>query len=265
VADFPRLTAMLAWQLDHDPDVLGRIEAIDALASRVETEGEARSALARAARRDTLWMVRSRALAALGPMVKSDSVRAVVLSGTRDSDTRVRETAAATLANAVGHQDAADRLRSLAQGDRSWWVRAAAIRALADVDSALAIDVARDVLRREEWRDIARVAALEALARIRSDEAKTLIIEQLDDGERQGRVAAINALVTHAVPADSGTALVLEGLLDDGDPFLRIAAAAALGRVGIRASVQALQARRAKEEEPRVRLALDQAIRRLGS
>jgi aminopeptidase N len=265
VADFPRLTTMLVWQLEHDPDVLGRAEAIDVLASRVETEGEARNALARAARRDSLWMVRARAVAAFAPIVRRDSAREVVLSGTRDSDTRVREAAATALAGAIGHEDAADRLRSLAQGDRSWWVRAAAMRALADADSTVALEIAGDMLRREEWRDIPRVAALDALARIRSIEAKALIIEQLGEGERQGRVAAINALVAHATPPDSGGARLIEPLLDDADPFIRIAAASAIARLRAATSVQALQARRSKEEEPRVRAALDQAIRRLGS
>jgi aminopeptidase N len=265
VADFPRLTSMLVWQLEHDPDVLGRIEAIDALASRVETESEARSALARAARRDSLWMVRARAVTAFAPIVGRDSARELVLSVTRDSDTRVREAAATALAGAIGHEEAAARLRSIAQGDRSWWVRAAAIRALPDVDSAVAIDVARDMLRREEWRDIARVAALEALGRIRSDEVKAVIIEQLNDGDRRGRVAAISALAAQATPPDSVSARLIAPLLDDADPSVRIAAAGALARFGTAASVQALQARRAKEQEPRVRAALDQAVRRLGS
>ena len=265
VSDFPRLTSMLVWQLEHDPDVLGRIEAIDVLASRVEADGEARSALARAARRDSLWMVRARAVAAFAAIAARDSAREVVLNVTRDSDTRVREAAATALAGAIGHEEAAERLRSLAQGDRSWWVRAAAMRALADVDSVVAIGVARDMLRREEWRDVPRVAALEALGRIGSDEAKTLIIGQLNDGERRGRVAAINALVAHATPPDSAAARLIEPLLDDPDPSIRIAAAGALARLGAAASAQALRARRAKEEEPRVRAALDQAVRRLGS
>jgi HEAT repeat protein len=121
------------------------------------------------------------------------------------------------------------------------------------------------MLRREEWRDVPRVAALEALGRIGSDEAKTLIIGQLNDGERRGRVAAINALVAHATPPDSAAARLIEPLLDDPDPSIRIAAAGALARLGAAASAQALRARRAKEEEPRVRAALDQAVRRLGS
>jgi aminopeptidase N len=265
LADFPRPTAMLAWQLAHDADVLGRVEAIDALASRAEMEDDARNAIARAARDDSLWMVRARAIAALAPVVVRDSARVVVLAATRDSDTRVREAAALALAGATGHSEVIARLRSLAQGDRSWWVRAAAMRALVGADSGVALDVAREMLRRDEWRDLARVAALESLARIRLPESRALIIDQLSEGARQGRIAAINALVAHATPPDTAGARSLEPLLDDPDPFIRAAAAGALGRVGVAASVRVLQARRAVEEEPRVRLALDQAVRRLGS
>ncbi len=265
LSDFPRPTSMLVWQLAHDADVLGRIEAIEALAPRVEREADARVAVARAAVDDTLWMVRARAVAALGPIVTQDSARAAALAATRDSDTRVREAAALALARATGNSDVASRLRSIATGDRSWWVRGAAMRALVGVDSSLALDVARDLLRREEWRDVARVAALEALARIPSPESRAMIVEQLGEGARQGRVAAVNALVTHGGRGDTAAVRMLQPLLDDDDPFIRAAVAGALGRVGDATTIAALQARRAVEQEPRVRNALDQAVRRLGS
>ncbi|MDQ4079843.1 MAG: HEAT repeat domain-containing protein, partial [Gemmatimonadota bacterium] len=158
-----------------------------------------------------------------------------------------------------------ERLRAMARGERSWWVRGAAMRALVTVDSSVALDVARDMLKRTEWRDLARVAALESLGRIQSPEARALIAEHLDRGARQGRVAAINALVAQASSSDTSVARMLEPLLSDDDLFIRSAAAGALGRIGARNSVTALEARRAVEQEPRVRMAIDQAIRRIGS
>jgi aminopeptidase N len=265
LADFPRPTSMLIWQLANDSDVLGRIEAVDALASRLEREAEARDALGRAARDDSLWMVRARAVAALAPLAGQDSARVAILSGTRDSDTRVREAAALALARAAGNADAVSRLRALATGDRSWWVRGAAMRALVSVDSAIALNVARDMLRREEWRDLARVAALEGLARIRTAESRALIVEHLGEGARAGRVAAINALAAHGERGDTASVRILTPLLEDDDPFIRSAVAGALGRVGDSTTIATLQARRAVEQEARVRTALDQAVRRLGS
>ncbi len=264
LADFPRPTPMLAWQLAHDSDVLGRVEAIEALATRLETEALAWNAVVRALD-DSLWMVRARAVAMLGPIVTQDSARVAVLRATRDSDTRVREAAALALARATGNPEAVGRLRALATGDRSWWVRAAAMRAMVGVDSAVAMDVARDLLRREEWRDLARVAALEGLARIRSAESRALILEHIGEGPRQGRVAAINALAAHGTRGDTAGSRVLVPMLDDLDPFIRAAVAGALGRVGDGSTVAALQTRRAVEQEPRVRNAIDQAVRRLGS
>ena len=265
LADFPRPTSMLTWQLAHDSDVLGRVEAVEALAPRLNREAEARDAVARAARDDSLWMVRARAVAALAPIVGQDSARVAILTATRDPDTRVREAAALALARATANADAASRLRSLATGDRSWWVRAAAMRAMVSVDSATALEVARDLLRREEWRDLARVAALEGLARIRSAESRALIVGQLGDGARPGRIAAMNALAAHGGRGDTASVRILAPFLEDPDPFIRAAAAGALGRVGDAATIATLQARRAVEQEARVRTALDQAVRRLGS
>ena len=265
LADFPRPTEMLAFQLTHDADVLGRIEAIEALAPRAASEADARMAIVRAARADSLWMVRARAVAQLAAVIADDSARHAVLAATRDADTRVREAAAGALARATGDAAAVERLRDMARGERSGWVRAAAMRALVTADSVAALEVARDMVRRTEWRDLGRVAALESLGRIRSIEARALITEHVDQGARPGRVAAINALVAHATPSDTSVARTLEPLLDDRDSFIRSAIAGALGRVGVKASVAALRARRAVEEEPRVRMAIDQAILRLGS
>jgi HEAT repeat protein len=139
------------------------------------------------------------------------------------------------------------------------------MRTIVGVDSVVALGIAREMLRREEWRDLARVAALEALARIRSPESRTLILEHVGTGARQGRLAAINALVAHGARGDTAGSRVLEPLLDDEDPFIRAAAAGALGRLGDAESLAALQTRRGIEQEPRVRGALDLAIRRLGS
>jgi aminopeptidase N len=264
LSDFPRPTAMLAWQLAHDSDVLGRVEAIDALASRLEMEAEARHAVA-GALDDSLWMVRARAATALGPVVTQDSTRVAVLRATRDSDTRVREAAALALARATGSPEAVSRLRAIATGDRSWWVRAAAMRAIVDVDSVVAMDVARELLRRNEWRDLARVAALEGLARIRSPESRAFILEHIGEGARPGRVAAINALAAHGTRGDTAITRVLVPMLDDPDSFVRAAVAGALARLGDASSLAALRARRAVEQEPRVQNAIDQAVRRLGS
>lgn len=262
VSDFPRPTAMLTHQLGHDEDVLGRLEAIDALAARMEAEPNARQAIARAAVDDTVWTVRARAAAALASVIADDSARAAVMRATRDADSRVREAGSLSLARARD-RDATSRLRSIAQGDKSWWVRAAAMRALGTADTSTAIEVAREMLRREEWRDIARVAALETLGRIRSPESRVLIVEHLTTGARPGRVAAISALVSQATPTDSAAALALEPLLADDDPFIRAAVASALGRIGMTRSLPALRARRAVEDEPRVQRALDQAVGRL--
>jgi aminopeptidase N len=265
VSDFPRPTDMLTYQLAHDADPLGRVEAIDALAPRIARDEPARRAVVHAARTDSLWMVRERAVNALATVVEDDSARRVVLAATRDSDTRVREAAAGALARAAGDTTVIERLRDMARGERSWWVRGAAMRALVTVDSMVALDAARDMVRRTEWRDLARIAALESLARINAPEARALIVEHLDQGARPGRVAAINALVAQASSSDTSAARMLEPLLGDDDLFIRSAAAGALGRIGARNSVTALRARRTVEEEPRVRTAIDQAIRRIGS
>jgi aminopeptidase N len=62
VIDFPRPTEMLTYQLQHDSDVLGRLEAIELLAKRVLDE-RARAALAATVSSDSSQSVRARAAA----------------------------------------------------------------------------------------------------------------------------------------------------------------------------------------------------------
>jgi HEAT repeat protein len=112
---------------------------------------------------------------------------------------------------------------------------------------------------------MARAAALDALGRIRSPESRAIIVEHLTSGARPGRLAAIEALAAHAGRTDTTGARTLEPMLDDPDPFIRAAVAGALARIGGASALEALRARRTSEQEPRVRAALDQAIRRLGS
>jgi HEAT repeat protein len=256
---------MLAWQLDRDPDPLGRLEAIDALTDRLQRDSLAHSAVRDAAREDSLWMVRVGAVEALTAVASESAARQVLLGASRDDDSRVRVAAATALGSTRADRDVVVRLRELVRSDRSGWVRAAAMRALGLVDTVAALDAAPDMLRRSDWRDLSRVAALESLARIRSAEARALIVEQLDRGHAAGRLAAISALVAQSARPDPSAVAALTGSLSDDDPFVRAAAASAIGRLGDASAVSSLRERRAVEQEPRVMSALDHAIQRLGS
>src|ERR1700722_10200590 len=119
VYDFPRPTAMLAYQLEHD-EVTGRIEAVDLLRQR-PADPAAVAALAAAATHDAFWDVRAAAVAALPATASVDALGIA----SHDADSRVRQAAARALGPARGTA----RLHEMAQGDSSLYVRSAALMA----------------------------------------------------------------------------------------------------------------------------------------
>ena len=272
VTDFPRSTVMLAHQLRVDDDVLGRIEAAELLGNRAD-EPKALAALAEAAERDPAWSVRVRATASLGSIVADSGATAALLGATRDRDSRVRMQAATSLGDALivaaaGRGAAIDtstraspamaepvqrRLREMVADDSSRFVRAAALVAYATRFPGEALAVIEPVLARNSWRDIERTAAVTALGRLDSPRSWSLILRFLTDGTiRETRQAAIASLVARASGREGELATAIEPLLNADDLFIRSSAAAALGRLGQRSSIRALEARQAVEAESRV-------------
>ena len=291
IADFPRSTVMLAYQLGHDDDITGRLEAAELLAGRAG-EPLAAAALARAVEDDRFWAVRARAVAAItdllaglaregpvippttpaagvvpgGPPVHPEdagavriSAEAAVRAALRDQDPRVREQVPAALA-ALDPGALAGRMPALLQ-DSSLFVRGAAIRALAGVDAAGAMPLIRAMLGEDSWIDLTRRQAVNALGGIETAEAWSLLLEQLAPAtRRETRQAAIASLVRRSAGREAELATALVPVLDADDLFVRQDAAAALGRLGQASSIAPLEARRQVEAESRVLNIIDAAL-----
>jgi aminopeptidase N len=260
VHDFPRPTVMLAYQLAHDDDVTGRIEAVELLRER-RGETKAAAALASAARGDRFWGVRERAAEALAEFADSSAL-AALLDASADRDARVRQAAAASLGT-FRDARAAGRLRELATHDSSLFVRGAALRGYATLDSTAALPVIRDALRRDSWLDVERVSALRALSTLHEPEAWSMIRPYLGfSATRYARQAAIAALVAQAkrTGREADAAAAIAPVLNAPDFYSRAAAAEALGTLGQRSSAAALEARRGVESESRVINTIDAAL-----
>jgi aminopeptidase N len=156
---FERPAAMLRYQLANDPDVLGRIEAAEALGKK----GEAASfqALVTALNNDAFWGVRVAAAGALGA-IGSDEAQDVLIEALQELDatqfSRVRE----AIANALGRFEApqqgeqarrsASALRAvLEQGDVSYRVEQAAATSLGRTRSEGVVDFLTSLIDRPTW------------------------------------------------------------------------------------------------------------------
>ncbi|HWE41971.1 MAG TPA: M1 family aminopeptidase [Gemmatimonadaceae bacterium] len=259
LTDFPRPTVMLAWQLAHDDDVVGRVEAVDLLAGRTD-ELLARRALI-GATHDTAHAVRARAVGALRSQAGAPMVADAILTASRDSDARVRQAALEALVD-VHSAAAVARAREAATGDPSLINRGSALLTLAALDGDAALDVIRSALASDSWLDLSRTQAVTALGTIDSPASLPTLMRYIGAGTaRNTRVAAIDALTARAAGHEAEVAAAIEPLLNaDDDIFVRIEAARALGELKQQSSIAALEARRKVEAESRVVNTIDAAL-----
>ncbi|HEX2778755.1 MAG TPA: M1 family aminopeptidase [Gemmatimonadaceae bacterium] len=262
LTDFPRPTTMLAWQLAHDDDVVGRLEAVELLGERSD-ELVAQRALV-AATRDASQYVRSAAVGALATQGSIPDVASTIVAVTRDADPRVRQAAARALAS-VGAAAGSARARELAASDSSLWVRGTALVTLSRLEGANSLDAIRAALDQNSWLDVTRQSAVRALRGVDSPEALPMLTRFLAAGtSRNTRVAAISAMVARAAGHEAEVAAAVTPLLDaEDDLFVRIEAARALGELKQQSSIAALEARRRVEAESRVINTIDAALEKL--
>jgi aminopeptidase N len=195
ITDFPRSTAMMRYQLVNDNDVLGRIEAVDALAQR-PADQLALDGLVRATRNDRFWGVRARAVeaigawgseanrASIGPM---QNVRYALIVATRDPDARVRQQAATMLGGLAVSGNASleviIRLRELARSDPSLFVRGAALASDIRLEKDAALPLAKQLMTEEVWGNVIRTPALAVLRTLDSPEARQLVQQYAPEGQ----------------------------------------------------------------------------------
>jgi aminopeptidase N len=156
---FERPAIMMRYQLEHDPDVLGRIEAAESLGEVADDESIA--ALKQALFNDSFWGVRNAAAKAIG-VIGDVRAQDVLLQALQELDpmqfSRVRAAIARTLGKfqAPAQTELAERsaqaLSSLLEkGDVSYLVESAAANALGRTRAAGSVDQLLKLIDRPSW------------------------------------------------------------------------------------------------------------------
>lgn len=184
LADFPRSTLMLGYDLAHSDDVTSREEALARLRERT-SQPAAASAIAAAATGDRFWGVRQLAVRAL-PDFRHDSaaatptqsaisavIRTAITAAVRDRDARVRQAAVNALASFPG-SDTQALLADAAQHDSSLFVRGDALASYLGVTGDAGLPLAATVMSEPSWRNVLRVPALKVLKEMTSVAAQDL-------------------------------------------------------------------------------------------
>jgi aminopeptidase N len=189
--EFARGTGELAYQLAHDDDVMGRVQAARDLAGRPDEE-EAVRALALALREDRFWGVRLEAAQALAKS-KGDVARASLLAGCADEKASVRRECLAGLGKSG--EGLEKEARGLFAADPSYQVQTQALRTLARLEVGDRYELAASAVAQASEDDVVAEAGLEVLGGLDDDRALALLRAQLAPDQRPSRRrAAIGAL-----------------------------------------------------------------------
>ncbi len=169
---FERSSKMLRYQLAHDPDSLGRIEAAGELGKK--DDDESLKALTNALNNDPFWAVRAEVAEALGTM-GSEKAQAVLLQTLPTLDAKQFSRVRAAIVNALGKfqapqqtelaQRSAEALRNLLEkGDISYRVESAAAQALGKTRTEGAVETLTSLIERPSLYDIVQRGIFNGLA-----------------------------------------------------------------------------------------------------
>jgi len=264
-------TALLTHQLANAETAQPRWRAARALSRR--NEARAVQAL-RQALRDSAWMVRAEAAAALGEQRTSAALKALVEASEKEADAHVRR----AVATALGRWDsasgsvAADRLLGwIDAGDASYLVESEIRRALGRTHDPRAHDVLVRAFREDghSWNDTVRQGAVDGLGHLREARVLPVLMEALDARQAPSiRRSAMTALGrARIITSDEPTLLqVREAItrnLDTFDPGVRVAGARSLAQLRDLAAAPILQRLIDRDLDGRVRRVARESLRDL--
>ncbi|WP_437674656.1 M1 family aminopeptidase [Sorangium sp. So ce131] len=251
---------LLRAQLAHAPTARGRMLAAKPLSRRDDPPTTRALGQSLADARE-FWGVRAAAAGALGAL-QSSAALALLEANVGAEHPKVRRAVAGALGQ-FRSAKAAEALAKLALRDASYLVEAEAARALGATRQSSAFDTLIDILDRPSWGEVIRCGAIDGLANLRDERAVPHLTARTRYGvPTRGRRAAILALPK--LSGDRRTREILEDLLDQPDPYLRVDVARALGDLGDGRSRGALQRQLDRDLDGRVRRRIREVLRDLG-
>ncbi len=250
--DFSKPKDMLIYQLGHDEDVVGRVEAARGLAKH--TSPDSIKALRQAVEKDKFWGVQVNAARSLGE-VRTEAALEVLLDCTKIEHPKGRRGVAEALGSFRNSAAAARALQGMLAGDESYYVTSTAASSLGRTRVESGYDALVSALDRDSHMEVIRAGAMNGLSEFKGDlqkKARKVATEWTSYGRpARAREAAISALgrLGHE---DKETLDRLTDLLDDRWYRARLFAIHALDELKEPDAVPAIQRLVNRERDGRV-------------
>lgn len=205
--NFERSTKMLRYQLAFDPDVLGRVEAAEALGAK--NDDESFDALTTALHSDPFWGVRAAAVSALGK-IGNEKTQSVLIQALETLDVTQFSRVRAAIARALGTFQAPQRAEMaqrsaqalsalLEKGDVSYKVESTAAAALGKTRTDGSVELLIQLIERPTWMYYVQRGIFAGLAETGENSVVDIMARYLNNSALYPMLRAVAAMGLRAV------------------------------------------------------------------
>ncbi len=259
-ADIIKPEAMWILQLREDPHVLGRVDAAQALGRSASPMAVA--ALRQALHQDKFWGVSCEATRALGATRGAQALDALLHGLESIEHPKVRRVLYEALAN-YPLPRAVTNIKALLRQEKSYFAEGEALRSLGRTKDPAQLALLKEYLRRESWNDTLRVAALDAIANLQSQESVAILKQHCRYGMHPNtRMTAIRRLAGFG-KGRSDIQDFLLGLLSDRYLLVQLAVVRSLAAFSDERVVPALMNLTKGDRDGRLKRAAEEAVRKI--
>lgn len=273
---FERPFELLRYQLTHDPDMLGRIEAAEALGKL----GDRRSveALGQALLDEPFWGVKDAIAGALGSQKSEQALNALLVALARITEPKARRAIVAALGNfrvpeqgALAERAAVKLTEFVQNGDPSYFVEATAATSLGKTRTPGAFETLVSHVDRSSWNEVLRSGVFAGLGELADSRSVDMLASWMLDRTKpmDARWAAANGMralaATRRIDGEAKTRAVDAAIAALRDPWTRVvmASVAALAAFGDARAIPELEALIARDPDEHVVRAARVALQQL--
>src|SRR5712692_11228182 len=257
---------MLIAQLQHDPDVMGRIYAAEALGEVGSLE--AVSSLRQVLEQDAFWGVQVEIARSLGKIHTPAALEAL-LANIHLPHPKARRAVVTALGEFKDDPAAAALVEVVQTGDASYFVEAEAAAALGKTRRASALAPLQQAAQQSSWNETIRHGVFRGLAELQDESTIPLLRDFTTYGQpplaRYAAIRALGKLGGEKDPAPAPIVETLTALLDEEHFRTRMAVLEALESLHSPKTLPALERLRARDLDGRVKRRVEEVIEAIRS
>jgi aminopeptidase N len=257
---------MLIAQLQHDPDIIGRIYAAEALGDIGSLEAVA--SLRQVLEQETFWGVQAEVARILGKIHTPAALEAL-LANTHLPHPKARRAVVTALGEFKDDAVAAALIEVVQTGDASYFVEAEAAAALGKTRRDKALTPLQQAAHKPSWNETIRNGVFRGLAELQDESIIPLLRDFTTYGQppmaRYAAIRALGKLGGEKDPAPVSIVETLTALFDEEHFRTRMAVLEALESLHSPKTLPALERLRARDLDGRVKRRVEEVIEAIRS